>query len=193
IQAYKDCEKLCNYIHLPVQSGSTDILKRMNRKYTKDEYFLLIEKLKAAVPEIAITTDFIVGFPGETEEDFKETLDLVKRVRFDSAFTFLYSIRKGTPAENYTDQVPEAVKHERFNRLVDLLNEIALEKNKACEGRILRVLVEGPSKTDSKTFTGRTDSAKIVNFKGSSDLEGQIIHVKITEGKTFSLFGEILT
>lgn len=192
IQAYKDCEKLCNYIHLPVQSGSTEILKRMNRKYTKDDYLLLIEKLKAAVPEIAITTDFIVGFPGETEEDFEETLDLVKRVRFDSAFTFLYSIRKGTPAENYTDQVPEAVKHERFNRLVDLLNEIALEKNKACEGRVLRVLVEGPSKTDSKTFTGRTDSAKIVNFKGSSDLEGQIIHVKITEGKTFSLFGEIV-
>ena len=193
IQAYKDCEKLCNYIHLPVQSGSTEILKRMNRKYTKEEYMLLIEKLKAAVPEIAITTDFIIGFPGETEEDFEETLDLVKRVRFDSAFTFLYSIRKGTPAENYSDQVLEAVKHERFNRLVDLLNEIALEKNKACEGRVLRVLVEGPSKTDSKTFTGRTDSAKIVNFKGSSDLEGQIIHVKITEGKTFSLFGQILT
>lgn len=193
IQAYKDCEKLCNYIHLPVQSGGTEILKRMNRKYTKEEYLLLTEKLKAAVPEIAITTDFIVGFPGETEKDFEETLDLVKQVRFDSAFTFLYSIRKGTPAENYTEQVPESVKHERFNRLVDLLNEIALEKNKACEGRVLRVLVEGPSKTDAKTFTGRTESAKIVNFKGSSDLEGQIILVKITEGKTFSLFGEILT
>ncbi len=191
IQAYKDCEKLCNYIHLPVQSGSTEILKRMNRKYTKEEYLLLIEKLKAAVPEIAITTDFIVGFPGETEEDFEETLDLVKQVRFDSAFTFLYSIRKGTPAENYTEQVPESVKHERFNRLVDLLNEIAAEKNKACEGRVLRVLVEGPSKTDSKTFTGRTESAKIVNFKGTSDLAGQIVAVKITEGKTFSLFGEI--
>jgi len=192
IQAYTDCEKLCNYIHLPVQSGSTEILKRMNRKYTKAEYLLLIEKLKAAVPEIAITTDIIVGFPGETEEDFKETLELVKQVRFDSAFTFLYSIRKGTPAENYTEQVPESVKHERFNRLVDLLNEIAAEKNKACEGTVLRVLVEGPSKTDSRTYTGRTDSAKIVNFKGTPDLVGQVVSVKITEGKTFSLFGDIL-
>lgn len=191
IQAYKDCEKLCNYIHLPVQSGSTEILNRMNRKYTKEEYLLVIEKLKAAVPEIAITTDFIVGFPGETEEDFEETLDLVRRVRFDSAFTFLYSIRKGTPAENYTRQVPEAVKHERFNRLVDLLNAIAAEKNKACEGMVLHVLVEGPSKTDPKTYTGRTESGKIVNFKGTSDLEGQIVPVKITEGKTFSLFGDI--
>jgi len=192
IQAYKDCKKLCNYIHLPVQSGSTKILNRMNRKYTKEEYLLLIEKLKAAVPEIAITTDIIVGFPGETEEDFEETLDLVRQVRFDSAFTFLYSIRKGTPAENYTEQVSEAVKHERFNRLVDMLNEIAAEKNKACEGMVLRVLVEGPSKTDPKTYTGRTESGKIVNFNGSSDLEGQIVPVKITEGKTFSLFGDIL-
>jgi tRNA-2-methylthio-N6-dimethylallyladenosine synthase len=192
IQAYKDCDKLCNYIHLPVQSGSTEILKRMNRRYSKEDYLLLIQKLKTAVPEIAITTDVIVGFPGETEEDFAETLDLVKQVRYDSAFTFLYSIRKGTPAEKYTEQVPESVKHERFNRLVDLLNEIAAEKNKASEGQTLSVLVEGPSKTNSKTYAGRTESGKIVNFKGTPDLAGQIIPVKITEGKTFSLFGDIL-
>ena len=192
IQAYKDCDKLCNYIHLPVQSGSSKILKRMNRRYSKDDYLLLIQKLKTVVPEIAITTDIIVGFPGETEEDFAETLDLVEQVRFDSAFTFLYSIRKGTPAEKYTEQVPEAVKHERFNRLVDLLNEIAAEKNKAYEGKIASVLVEGPSKTNSKTFTGRTDSGKIVNFNGTPDMVGQMIPVKITEGKTFSLTGDIL-
>ena len=120
IQAFKECDKLCNNIHLPVQSGSTRILARMNRKYTKEDYLLLIKKLRAAVPEIAITTDIITGFPGETEEDFNETMDLIEQVRFDSAFTFLYSIRKGTPAEKYTEQVPEAVKHERFNRLVRL-------------------------------------------------------------------------
>lgn len=192
IQAYKDCDKLCNYIHLPVQSGSSEILKRMNRRYSKEDYLLLISKLKSAVPEIAITTDIIVGFPGESEEDFEETLDLVKQVRFDSAFTFLYSIRKGTPAEKFTDQVPEALKHERFNRLIDLLNEIAAEKNKACESQVLSVLVEGPSKTNSKTFTGRTESGKIVNFRGTPDLTGQIISVKITEGKTFSLFGDVI-
>jgi tRNA-2-methylthio-N6-dimethylallyladenosine synthase len=193
IRAYKDCDKLCNNIHLPVQSGSSEILKRMNRKYTKEDYLKLIAKLKAAVPEIAITTDIIVGFPGETEKDFEETLDLVRQVRFDSAYTFLYSIRKGTPAEKYAEQVPEAVKHERFNRLVELLNAISAEKNAACVGQVLDVLVEGPSKTNSRTYAGRTESGKLVNFKGMPEMVGQIIPVRITEGKTFSLFGDILT
>ncbi|HML37833.1 MAG TPA: tRNA (N6-isopentenyl adenosine(37)-C2)-methylthiotransferase MiaB [Bacillota bacterium] len=192
IRAFQDCDKLCNSIHLPVQAGSTEILKRMNRRYTKEDYLLLIRKLRAAVPEIAITTDFIVGFPGETEEDFEDTLDLVRQVRFDSAFTFLYSIRKGTPAEKYTDQVPESVKHGRFNRLVELLNGISAEINKACEGKVFPVLVEGPSKTDPRAFAGRTESGKLVNFKGSAELTGRIIPVKITDGKTFSLSGEIL-
>lgn len=192
VKAYKDCDKLCNNIHLPVQSGSTEILKRMNRKYSKEDYLKLIGELRDAVPEIAITTDVIVGFPGETEEDFEETLELVRKVRFDSAFTFLYSIRKGTPTEKYMEQVPEAVKHERFNRLVELLNGISAEKNAACVGQILDVLVEGPSKTNSKTYAGRTESGKLVNFKGSPELVGQIVPVKITEGKTFSLFGDIL-
>lgn len=190
IQAYKDCDKLCNHIHLPVQSGSTSVLTRMNRKYTKEDYLLLIEKLKAAVPEIAITTDIIVGFPGETEEDFEETMDLVGRVRYDSAFTFLYSIRKGTPAEKFENQVPEAVKHERFNRLVALLNEISAEKNKQYEGKTELVLAEGPSKTDPRALTGHTETGKIVNFKGTKDMTGQIIPVRITEGKTFSLTGD---
>ena len=192
IRAFKDCGKLCGSIHLPVQSGSTEILKRMNRKYTKEDYLLLIDKLKAAVPDIAITTDVIVGFPGETDQDFMETLDLIEKVRFDSAFTFLYSIRRGTPAETYADQVSEAVKHERFNRMVELLNGISAEKNAASVGQIHSVLVEGPSKTNCGTFTGRTDSGKLVNFKGSPDQVGLIVPVKITEGKTFSLFGEIL-
>ena len=145
IRAYVECEKLCNYIHLPVQSGSSRVLKRMNRKYTRQDYLKLIEKLKTAVPEITISTDIIVGFPGETEEDFQETLSLVEQVRYDSAFTFLYSIRKGTPAEKYEDQIPEETKHERFNRLVELVNRISAEKNAAYEGRVEKVLAEGPS------------------------------------------------
>ena len=131
IQAYVDCEKLCNYIHLPVQCGSSRVLKEMNRKYSREDYLELIRKLRTAVPDITISTDIIVGFPGETEEEFQETLSQVAEVEYDSAFTFLYSIRKGTPAEKYEDQIPEDVKHERFNRLVDLVNEISAKKN-AC-------------------------------------------------------------
>ncbi|HHU18492.1 MAG TPA: tRNA (N6-isopentenyl adenosine(37)-C2)-methylthiotransferase MiaB [Clostridiales bacterium] len=192
IQAFKECDKLCNNIHLPVQSGSTRILARMNRKYTKEDYLLLIKKLRAAVPEIAITTDIITGFPGETEEDFNETMDLIEKVRFDSAFTFLYSIRKGTPAEKYTEQVPEEVKHERFNRLVNRLNDISQEINKSYEGRTVMVLVEGKSKTNPRMITGRTETGKLVNFKGPLEIAGQIVPVKITESKTFSLNGEII-
>jgi tRNA-2-methylthio-N6-dimethylallyladenosine synthase len=192
VQAFKECNKLCNSIHLPVQSGSTRILSRMNRKYTKEDYLLLIKKLRSAVPEIAITTDIITGFPSETEEDFDETMDLIEQVRFDSAFTFLYSIRKGTPAEKYTEQVPEAVKHERFNRLVNRLNDISQEINKTYKGRIVMVLVEGKSKTNPRMITGRTETGKLVNFKGSLELAGQIVPVKIIEAKTFSLIGEII-
>ena len=191
IQAFVDCDKLCKNIHLPVQSGSSRILKRMNRKYTKDAYLELVAKLKAAVPGITMSTDIIVGFPGETEEDFKETLDLVRKVRYDSAFTFLYSIRKGTPAEKYEEQVAEDVKHERFNRLVDLINSISAEKNAQYTGRIERVLVEGASKTNSKTLSGRTDGFKLVNFEGTKDMIGNLIDVEITEGKTFSLEGRL--
>ena len=164
IQAYRDCEKLCDYIHLPVQSGSSRILKKMNRKYTKDDYLRLVEKLKAAVPHIAISTDIITGFPGETEEDFEETLDLVRRVEYDSAFTFLYSIRKGTPAAEYEDQIPEEIKHERFNRLVELVNEISARKNAAYVGKTVKVLVDGPSKNNSAALGGRTEGFKLINF-----------------------------
>jgi tRNA-2-methylthio-N6-dimethylallyladenosine synthase len=191
IAAFAKCEKLCGHIHLPVQSGSSRILERMNRKYTKEGYLELIGKLRKVSPEIAVTTDIIVGFPGETEEDFAETLDLAEKVEFDSAFTFLYSIRKGTPAENYEDQVPEEIKHKRFNRLVELLNEISAKKNKAYVGRVEKVLVEGLSKTNKKTYTGRTESFKLVNFESPVDISGKIVDVRITEGKTFSLLGEL--
>lgn len=192
IQAFVDCDKLCNQIHLPVQAGSTEVLRRMNRKYTKEQYLALVKKLRAAVPDIAITTDLIVGFPGETEEDFQETLDLVRQVEYDSAFTFLYSIRKGTPAEKYPDQVPEEVKHDRFNRLVEEIHRIQGRKAQAYQGRVEKVLVEGLSQRNSKTYTGRTESGKTVNFYGTEELVGRIVDVKITECKTFSLWGEVL-
>lgn len=191
IQAFVDCDKLCNYIHLPVQAGSSRVLKRMNRKYDRERYLDLVRKLRTAVPEITISTDIIVGFPGETEEDFQETLSLVKEVQYDSAFTFLYSIRKGTPAAEYEDQIPEDVKHERFNRLVDMINEGSAAKNAAYKGRVEKVLVEGMSKKNGETLTGRTEGFKLVDFAGDKSLIGQIIDMEITEGKTFSLTGKI--
>lgn len=192
IQAYVDCEKLCDYIHLPVQSGSSRVLERMNRKYMKEDYLRIIEKLKAAVPGMAISTDIIVGFPGETEEDFQETLDLVETVEYDSAFTFLYSIRRGTPAEHYAEQIPEEVKHARFNRLVEAVNRISAKKNAAYVGRVEQVLVEGTSKNNNLAYTGRTEGFKLINFQGTPDLVGKIVPVKVTAGKTFSLEGEVI-
>jgi len=189
IDAFASCEKLCPHIHLPVQSGSTRILEKMNRKYTKEEYLELVEKLRRKTPDIAITTDIIVGFPGETEEDFEETLDIVRKVGFDSAFTFLYSIRKGTPAENLPDQVAEEVKHERFNRLVEEVNRISAEKNRALVGQVVEVLSEGKSKTNKALYTGRTGGHKLVNFKADEDVTGRMVKVLITESSTFSLTG----
>ena len=192
IQAYVDCDKLCNYIHLPVQSGSSRVLKRMNRRYDRQRYLDLVQRLRRAVPEITISTDIIVGFPGETEEDFEDTLDLVNQVQYDSAFTFLYSVRKGTPAEKFEDQIPEDVKHARFERLVEAVNEASSKKNAAYVGRIEKVLVEGVSKKNEATLTGRTEGFKLVDFAGSRDLIGQMVDVEITEGKTFSLSGKIV-
>ena len=191
IQAFVDCRKLCNYIHLPVQSGSSSVLKKMNRKYTREQYLEIVRKLRAAVPDITISTDIIVGFPGETEEEFEETLSLVKEVCYDSAFTFLYSVRKGTPAAEYEDQIPEDVKHERFNRLVDLINEGSAAKNALYEGRTEKVLVEGMSKKNDDTLTGRTEGFKLVDFEGDKDMIGQIVDVEILHGRTFSLTGRI--
>ena len=155
----------------------------------------MIEKLRKEVPDITISTDIIVGFPGETEDDFLDTLRLVESVRYDSAFTFLYSVRKDTPAEKFKDQVDEDVKHERFNRLVELVNQISAEKNAEYVGNVYKVLVDGYSKTDANVLSGRTDGFKLVNFRAnadSSDLIGKLVDVKITNAKTFSLEGEML-
>ncbi|WP_026477857.1 tRNA (N6-isopentenyl adenosine(37)-C2)-methylthiotransferase MiaB [Alkaliphilus transvaalensis] len=191
INAIADCEKVCEHAHFPFQAGSNKILKEMNRVYTKEQYLEKVEKLKAKVPDISLTTDIIVGFPGETEEDFQHTLDVVKEVRFDSAFTFLYSIRQGTPAANIIEQIDEETKHERFNRLVDQVNEICGEINQSYQDKVVEVLVEGPSKTDPKKLMGRTRQNKLVNFVGDESLIGEIVNVKIIDPKTFSLNGEI--
>lgn len=191
IGAFRDCDKLCKYIHLPVQSGSDAVLKAMNRKYDRKRYFSLVEKLRNAVPDIAISTDIIVGFPGETEKDFEDTLDLAERVGYDSAFTFLYSIREGTPAAKSPDQIPEDIKHSRFNRLVDVINKSAASKNAGYIGSVKEVLVDGRSRNGSSAWEGRTDSFKLVNFHGRDGLEGKLVNVRITGANTFSLTGEI--
>ena len=190
IDTMKDCNKICNQLHLPVQSGSNRVLKAMNRHYTKEEYIEKINKIKSLIPDLAITTDIIVGFPGETEEDFEETLDLVKKVRYDSAFMFLYSNRKYTRADMMPNQIPDDIKHERFNRLVETVNSICAEINQEYENKIVEVLVEGVSKTDDTKLTGRTNNGKLVNFKGNKNSVGKIVKVKITKPKSFSLEGE---
>ena len=189
IDCYRTCEKLCKHIHLPVQSGSSSVLKRMNRRYDRDKYISIIDKLKAACPEIAITTDIIVGFPGETEEEFKETLSLVEYVEYDSAFTFIYSPREGTPAAGFSDQIPYDVKHERFERLNEVVNRYSLEKNELLSDTTVKVLVDGASRKDDKSYSGRTDGFKLVNISSGRDIIGQLVDVKITDCKTFSIDG----
>jgi len=184
---------LCPSIHLPVQSGSSRILEKMNRKYTKEEYLLLLEKLRAQNPEIVVTTDFIVGFPGETDEDFAETLDLIRRARFDAAFTFLYSPREGTPAAKEKEQVESEVAHVRFDEMVALLNEISLEKNERRIGSIEEVLIEGAAKTGENMLSGRTFGGRLVNFPSAPSLRpGQFITLRITGANTFSFIGEVI-
>ena len=190
IYAIRDCGKICEQIHLPVQSGSDDILKKMNRHYDREKYLSIIEKIKKEIPGVAITTDIIVGFPGESEEDFEGTLDMIKEVEYDSAFTFIYSRRKYTPADMMLNQVDDSVKHERFNRLVEVVNEICAKKNLEYEGKCVEVLVEGPSKNDDNKLMGRTRTGKLVNFTGSKDSIGKLVNVKITKASSFSLKGE---
>lgn len=192
IQAIKECGKLCEQIHLPVQSGSNRILKKMNRHYTREYYMSLIDKIKKEIPDVAITTDIIVGFPGETEEDFLDTLNLVKEVQYDSAFTFIYSRRNNTPADMMLDQVSEEDKHHRFNRLVEAVNTGVIAKNKAYDGKIVEVLVEGTSKNDESKLTGRTRNGRLVNFSGEGVNIGDIVNVKVTKAQNFSLIGEAI-
>ncbi len=192
ISCFTECKKLCRNIHLPIQSGSDRLLKRMNRHYDRDKYLSIVDKLRAECPDITISTDIIVGFPGESDEDFEDTLDVIRRVRYDSGFTFIYSPREGTPAAKFEDQVPDEVAHERFDRLVELMNEISLDKNLKYKGKVYNVLVEGISKNEEKTYAGRTDGFKLVNFtsdRSPEELIGRIVPVLITEAKTFSLEG----
>lgn len=192
IECFTTCEKLCHNIHIPVQSGSDRILKRMNRHYNRESYLAIVDKLRKTAPDITISTDVIVGFPGETEEDFEETLDIARRVEYDSAFTFIYSPREGTPAAKFEDQIPDDVCHERFDRLVDVMNEISLKKNREYLGRDVEVIAEGVSRSDDTVLAGRTGGFKLVNFtssKSPEQLMGRKVKVRITESKTFSLEG----
>jgi len=182
---------LVEHIHLPVQSGSSEVLKKMSRKYNREQYLELVRKIRQAIPDVVLTTDIIVGFPGETEEQFAETMSLVREVEFDGAFTFIYSPREGTPAAAMADDVPMEVKKARLQRLNDLLAEIGLRRNERLRGQVVEVLVEGESKTDSRVLTGRTRTNKLVHFEGGPSLIGTFVPVKITEPKTYFLKGEL--
>lgn len=191
IVVMRDCKNVCEHIHLPVQAGSDKVLKNMNRKYTREEYIELVHKLRDSIPDISITTDIIVGFPGETEQDFSYTLDLIKTVNFDSAFTFIFSPRKGTPAERMKNQINEKIKKERLNQLMELQNAITAEKNKKLEGKTVEVLVEGRSKNNPHRLTGRTRSMKLVNFSGPEEFIGKLVNVTIVQPHTWSLLGKL--
>ena len=190
IDSIRDCDKVCNLIHLPLQSGSTNVLKAMNRKYTKEQYLNLVEKIKAKIPNIQFSTDIIVGFPGETEEDFEDTLDVVKKVGYEQIFMFIYSRRVGTVADKMENQIDEKVKHERFNRLKSLAEKIIEEGNKKYVGTVQKVLVEGKSKTNDKIYTGRTETNKVVNFEGNDNLVGKVIPLKIVSEHMWYLKGK---
>lgn len=183
---------LLDHIHLPVQSGSSEILRKMNRKYTRESYLELVRKIKAAIPNVTLTTDIIVGFPNETEEQFEETMTLVEEVGYEAAYTFIYSPRDGTPAAVKKDDVPMEVKKQRLYRLNDLVNKQSAESMKTYEGQTVKVLVEGESKKDETVLSGYTEKNKVVNFTGPASIIGKIVDVKITEAKTWSLNGELV-
>ncbi len=191
IDAIKNCDKVCKLIHLPLQSGSTNILKSMNRKYTKENYIELAKKIKDKIPNIEFSTDIIVGFPGETEEDFEETLDAVKKMNYEQIYMFIYSKRVGTVANNMEGQVDETIKHNRFDKLKNLAETIIAEKNKKYIGTTQYILVEGKSKTNDKIYTGRTESNKVVNFEGNDQMIGKIIPVEIISEHMWYLKGKI--
>lgn len=190
IMAMAECEHVMEHLHLPVQSGSNSVLKKMNRKYTREDYLELVRQLKEHIPGISLTTDIIVGFPNETEEDFLDTISLVEEVGFEGAFTFIYSKRDGTPAAKYEDDVTTEEKKSRLNRLMEATNKGYLEGSKRFEGEIVEVLVDSVSKNDPNMMTGYSRHNKLVNFKGDQDSIGKIVRVKIVEGKTWHLLGE---
>ncbi|MFV0343272.1 MAG: tRNA (N6-isopentenyl adenosine(37)-C2)-methylthiotransferase MiaB [Anaerocolumna sp.] len=190
IEVMKNSTKICNHIHLPVQAGSTNVLKKMNRSYTKEEYLSLVDRIKTAIPDISLTTDLIIGFPGETEEDFLETLEVVKKVRYDSAYTFLYSKRSGTPASVMEAQVDEETAKDRFNRLLKVIQGISAEMTKRDEGKVASVLVEEVNQQNPSLVTGRLSNNIIVHFEGDESLIGSMVKVNLKECKGFYYLGE---
>lgn len=192
IDAIAKCEKVSKLVHLPLQSGSTKVLKLMNRKYTKEQYLDLVKKMKDRIPNVKFSTDIIVGFAGETEEDFEDTLDVVRKVNFEQIFMFIYSIRVGTPGAKMPNQVPDEIKHKRFDRLKKLYEDGVKENNQAYIGKTEKILVEGCSKNNEEMLTGRTDSNKVVVFAGDKSLIGNSILVKITSEHMWYLKGEVV-
>ena len=190
IEAIANCDKVCKLVHLPLQSGNTNVLKAMNRKYTKEQYLNLVEKMKAKIPNLTLSTDIIVGFPGETEEEFEDTLDVVKKVRFEQVYMFIYSRRVGTPGDKMENQIPEEIKHKRFDRLKALVESQIEENNQKYVGTIQKVLVEGTSKNNENMLTGRTDSNKVVIFDGDKSLINQMMDLKIVSEHMWYLRGE---
>ena len=192
IEAIADNSKIARMLHLPLQSGSTKILNAMNRGYTKEEFITLAKKIKEKIPDIGLTTDIIVGFPGETDEDFQDTMDVVNEVGFENAFMFMYSKRSGTPAATMEEQVEEQVNSERLQQLMRLQNYKAKEESQKYLGKTVKVLVEGPSRKNPEMLTGRTSTHKIVLFKSDrTDLKGKFVHTRIYEAKTWTLYGEL--
>ena len=189
IEVMKNSKKICKHLHLPLQSGSTEILKVMNRKYTKEQYLNLVKKIRTAIPDMSLTTDIIVGFPGETEEDFLETMDVVEQVRYDSAFTFIYSKRTGTPAAAMENQIPEEVVKDRFDRLLAKVQEIGREMSSRDTGTIQEVLVEEQNSQDTHLMTGRLSNNLLVHFPGDVSLLGQICQVRLDECRGFYYMG----
>ena len=191
IKAIKDNKKISRIVHLPLQSGSTKVLKEMNRKYTKEQYLALAEKMRREIPDILFSTDIIVGFPGETEEDFENTLDVVRKMNYEQIFMFIYSRRVGTVADKMENQIPEEIKHKRFERLKKLYDDNVSKNNEKFIGKVEKILVDGESKNNENMFTGRNDANKVIIFEGSKDLIGKMINVKITEEHKWYLKGEV--
>ena len=191
IEAIANCDKVCKLVHLPLQSGNTKVLKEMNRRYTKEQYLHLVEKMKAKIPNLTLSTDIIVGFPGETEEEFEDTLDVVRKVRFEQVYMFIYSRRVGTPGDKMENQIPEEIKHKRFDRLKALVESQIEENNQKYVGTIQKVLVEGTSKNNENMLTGRTDSNKVVIFEGDKGLINKMIDLKIVSEHMWYLKGSV--
>lgn len=192
IKTMTECEKVCHQLHLPFQAGNNRVLSEMNRRYTKEEYLEKIEKVKKAIPDIALSTDVIVGFPTETNEDFEDTLDVLRKVEFDMIFSFIYSRREGTPAAKLGFVLTDSEIHKNFDRLLEVQNAISKRKNDEYVGKICSVLVDGTSKNNENMLSGRTDSGKTVNFKGDKNLTGKYVDVEITEAHTWSLNGKLI-